>query len=279
MECIVRDRRAYAYTGGKPFDPALPCVVFIHGAQHDHSVWALQTRWFAHHGWSVLAPDLPGHGRSAPLPRADGSDGPLTSVEAIADWVVALLDAAGVSRAMMIGHSMGSLVALETAARHPARISRLALVGAAYPMKVSETLLDAARNNEPRALEMINAWSHSTIAAKPSAPAPGFWLQGANLRLMERQRPGVLLNDFAACNAYAGGEEAAARVTCPALAVLGAADLMTPVKAGRALAARIAGCHVEVIPRCGHALMTEAPDALRVALAEFAAAEPAATPG
>jgi pimeloyl-ACP methyl ester carboxylesterase len=58
----------YAYTGGKAFDPTLPCVVFIHGALNDHSVWTLLARWCAHHGYSVLALDLPGHGRSAGLP-------------------------------------------------------------------------------------------------------------------------------------------------------------------------------------------------------------------
>ena len=46
---------AYAYAGGKPFDAGLPCVVFIHGAMNDHSVWTLLARWFAHHGHSVLA--------------------------------------------------------------------------------------------------------------------------------------------------------------------------------------------------------------------------------
>lgn len=270
MELVVNQRAAYAYTGGRPFDAQLPCIVFVHGAQHDHSVWALQTRWFAHHGWGVLALDLPGHGRSEPALRADGSVGPLATIEALANWIAAAIDAAGVARATIVGHSMGSLIALETAARHPSRVERIALVGAAYPMKVSDALLEAAQNDEPRALAMINAWSISTIAAKPSAPAPGFWLHGSNLRLMERQRPGVLLNDFAACNAYAGGEDAASRVQCPALAVLGGADLMTPLKAGKALAARIAGCRLCVIPRCGHSIMTEAPDTLREALAAFA---------
>ena len=219
MELIVQGRRAYAYTGGKPFDPRLPCVVFIHGAQHDHSVWGLQTRWLAHHGHGVLAFDLPAHGRSEGVLRDDGTYGPLADIETAADWIAAALDAAGVVRAFVVGHSMGSLIALETAARHPARVARLALVGSAYPMKVSDALLDAARNDEPRAYAMINAWSHATIAAKPSAPAPGFWLHGANLRLMERQHPGVLLNDFTACNAYAHGEEAAAAVRCPTLEI------------------------------------------------------------
>ena len=111
MKLTVQGREAYAYTGGKPFDPALPCVVFIHGAMCDHSVWTLLARWFAHHGHGVLAPDLPGHMRSA---------GPaLASVEAMADWLLALLDEAGVARAALVGHSMGSLVALAAAARAP----------------------------------------------------------------------------------------------------------------------------------------------------------------
>ena len=91
MKLTIHGRDAYAYTGGKPFDPALPCVVFIHGALHDHSVWTLLARWCAHHAYSVLAPDLPGHMKSA---------GPaLESVEAMADWVLGLLDAAGVKQA------------------------------------------------------------------------------------------------------------------------------------------------------------------------------------
>lgn len=104
MKLIVDGHEAYAYTGGKPFDPALPCVVFIHGALNDHSVWTLLARWCAHHGYGVLAVDLPGHGRGAGLP--------LTRVEAIAAWLHRLLDVAGVHQATLVGHSMGSLIAL-----------------------------------------------------------------------------------------------------------------------------------------------------------------------
>lgn len=272
MDFIVNDRRAYAYTGGKPFDASRPCIAFVHGAQHDHSVWGLQTRWFAHHGYSVLAFDLPGHGRSDMPLLANGQTGPLDSVEALADWVAAALAAVHASPATLVGHSLGSLIALEVAARHPTRVSKLALVGTAFPMRVSDALLDAAAHDEPRAYAMINTWSHSTIAAKPSAPAPGFWLHGANLRLMERQVPGVLRTDFAACNAYIGGEAAAALVRCPTVAILGGADVMTPAKSGRALAARIAGSTVVDVPKAGHALMSEAPDAVREALANFASA-------
>ena len=150
MQQIVHGHPAYAYTGGKPFNAALPTAVFIHGAQNDHSVWVLQTRYFAHHGFSVLAVDLPGHGRSEGVP--------LESVEALSDLLLALLDAAGVSKAILIGHSMGSLIALEAAARAPEKTLAVALVGMAYPMKVSPALLDAARDREQDVIDMVNIW-------------------------------------------------------------------------------------------------------------------------
>jgi len=268
MELNVQGRKAYAYTGGKAFDAALPTVVFIHGAQHDHCVWILQSRYLAHHGQAVLALDLPGHGRS------EGP--PLASVEAIADWVPRLLDAAGVRQAALVGHSMGSLVALDCAGRYPARVSRIALVGAAYPMRVSPELLDATKNDEPLAQDMVNIWSHSAYAHYPSNPGPGFWVVGENLRLMQRQKRGVMHVDFAACNAYAAGVERAAQVQCPALLVLGKRDVMTPARAGRDLAKSIKDARVVEIGGAGHALMAEKPDDVLDALIGFL--EPAATP-
>jgi pimeloyl-ACP methyl ester carboxylesterase len=254
-------REAYAYTGGKPFDASLPAVVFVHGALHDHSVWTLLARWFANHGFAVLAPDLPGHSRSA--------GPPLGSVEALADWLLALLDAAGVREASLVGHSMGSLVALEAAARAPQRAKRLVMIGTAYPMAVSPALLESARGDPFAAIDSVNAFSHSTLAAKPSHPGPGMWLHGANRMLMRRvqsgQRDGNLfLTDFEVCNRYAGGLEAAARVACPATLVLGERDQMTGPKQtariAQALRARTA-----TLP-AGHALMTETPEALLAAL-------------
>ena len=178
MDFDINGKRAYAYTGGKVFDPNLPTAVFIHGAQNDHSVWILQTRYFAHHGYSVLAVDLPGHGRS--------HGEPLASVEAMADWLNALLDQARVTSAIMTGHSMGSLIALEAASRSPTRVKGVALVGTAYPMKVSPALLETSRDREQQAIDMVNLWSHSTLAQKPSAPGPGFWVHGGSQRLMQR---------------------------------------------------------------------------------------------
>jgi pimeloyl-ACP methyl ester carboxylesterase len=259
----VDGRKAYAYTGGKAFDPSLPCVVFVHGAQHDHSVWILQSRYLAHHGYAVLAVDLPGHGRS---------DGPaLNSVEAMADWTIAMIRTAGCGQAAIIGHSMGSLIALDAAARHPDQVSRIALVGAAFPMKVSDALLEATRNDEPRALEMINLWTHSAVTHRPGNPGPGFSVFIENLRLMQRQAPGVLYNDFKACNDYQTGAQSAAQVRCPALFVLGERDQMTPPRAARGLIDAIADTQVVTVPRCGHALMAERPDAVLDAIKPFLA--------
>ena len=269
----VNDKRAYAYTGGRPFDASRPTIAFVHGAQHDHSVWILQTRYLAHHGWSVLAFDLPGHGRS------EGE--PLTTVEAIADWVLAALDAAGVARAMIVGHSMGSLIALDAAGRAPDRVDRIALVGSVFPMPVSDVLLDAARTDEPRAFDLINRWSHHSLYDPPSCPGPGFSIWHQNRRLMERQKPGVLLNDFSACNDYQAGFERADALACPVLFVVGKRDMMTPPRAVRPLVERCtkaltgrglpAPAMVE-IPECGHALMAEKPLAVLEALRGFAPA-------
>lgn len=261
----VQGSPAYCYTGGKPFDPALPSVVFIHGAQNDHSVWALQTRYFAHHGFGVLALDLPGHGRSAG--RA------LESVEAMADWLLALLDAAGVASALLVGHSMGSLVALESSRRAPDRIKGLALLGTTYPMKVSDALLETSRSDEQRATDMVNIWSHASIAQKPSCPAPGFYVMGGARRLMQRMsqlNPEHLFHtDFAACNAYANGEAAARAVTCPVLFMFGAKDMMTPPRSTRLLTGAIA--HGKIVSvDAGHSLMAEQPDAVLDALYAFA---------
>lgn len=267
MKLQVQGRAAYAYTGGKPFDAALPCVVLVHGALHDHSVWTLLARWFAHHGHAVLAVDLPGHGRSEGPPPA--------SIEAAADWLLALLDAVGAKRAAFAGHSMGSLIALEAAARAPERATHLAMIGTAYPMKVSDALLATARERPLAAIDMVNAFSISTIAAKPSYPGPGMWLHGSNRALMRRTLAGrtgldpaagvnLFEHDFRLCDRYAHGLEAAAAVRCPVSFVLGDRDQMTSPKVTRDIAAALEA-RVVTLPS-GHNLMAEVPDGLLGAL-------------
>ena len=270
MQIDVQGHPTYIYTGGKKLTPdALErekVIVFIHGAQQDHSCWTLQTRWFAHHGFSVLAPDLPGHGKSGGQP--------LPSIEALADWIAALFDALKIKQARLVGHSMGSLVALEFNIRHPQRALRTALVGNALPMPVAPVLLDAARDNEPKAAAMINAWSYSASGQFGGNTVPGLWLLGVNQRLMERQRRGVFHTDLNACNAYSRTLDTLSTITTPVLIVAGSQDRMTSPRAARAVQSAIPGSTLIVIEGSGHALMAERPDALLDSLIGFLA-----TPG
>lgn len=269
MELTVNGHTTYCYTGGKAFDAALPTAVFIHGVLNDHSVWALQSRYLANHGWNVLAIDLPGHCRSA-------GEAPST-VEEAAGFVAALLDAAGVTRAALIGHSWGSLIALEAAAQLKDRVSHLVLVGTAFPMKVSEALLESSLHEPMKAITMINVFSRSTLAAPPSALGPGTWVYGSamalNRRVLASNRTVNLFHrGFKACDSYANGEAAIAQITCPVLFILGAQDQMTLPKAAQALISKAheAGKNVQVATLdVGHHQMTEAPEATLAALRDF----------
>jgi pimeloyl-ACP methyl ester carboxylesterase len=269
MYLQVNGANTYCYTGGKPIDPAQPTVVFIHGVLNDHSVWILQSRYFAHHGWNVLAVDLPGHCKSEGEASA--------SVEAAADFIAALLEAAGVQKVALVGHSWGSLIALEAASRLKDRVTHLALVGTAYPMKVSPALIEASLNEPEKALTMVNMFSRSTLAAPPSALGPGTWVYGTNMALGRRVlRSNATVNvfhrGFVACDRYANGEQAVAQITCPVLLLLGAQDQMTQPKAARGLfqAAKGAGKTVQVVNLLvGHNQMTEAPEAVLATLRDF----------
>ncbi|MBG9386458.1 alpha/beta fold hydrolase [Caenimonas aquaedulcis] len=269
MELQVNGRKAYCYTGGKAFDAAKPTIVFIHGVLNDHSIWILQTRYMAHHGWNVLAVDLPGHCRSE-------GEAPST-VEEAASFICDLLDAAGVQQAALVGHSWGSLIALEAASRLKQRATHLVMVGTAYPMKVSDVLLDASRDEPMKALKMINVFSRSTLAAPPSALGPGTWVYGAGMALGRRvlasnTHTNVFHRGFVACNSYANGEAAIAAITCPVLFLLGSVDQMTQAKAAQLLigVARESGKTVTVRALdVGHHQMWETPDSTLFAIRDF----------
>lgn len=249
----------YAYDAGVPRRDGATTVVFVHGAGEDHAVWALQSRYFAHHGYDVLAVDLPGHGRSG--------GAALATVEAMADWLDGFLAESSPARVALVGHSLGSLVALETAGRSPARIVRLALLGCAVPMPVADVLLDAAREHPPAAFDMINIWSHAS--ALGGEPVPGVWQMGVTRRRLERTRPGTLAIDLAACHGYATGLAAAARVQCPTLLLCGERDQMTPVASSDSLLAALRSGRRRVVPGCGHSMMAERPDAILDELRAF----------
>jgi pimeloyl-ACP methyl ester carboxylesterase len=265
MYLDVNGHKTYCYTGGKPFDAAKPTVVFVHGVLNDHSIWILQTRYFAHHGFNVLAPDLPGHCKS------EGE--PPQSVEEAAGFIIALLDAAGIKTAALVGHSFGSLTALHAASTAPQRVTHLALVGTAAPMKVSPALLDNALNQPMKAIDMVNTFSHSTLAPPPSSLGPGTWLYGGSKALMKRvlasnSRVNLFHRGFKACDDYTGGEAAIEKVQCPVLFILGKNDAMTLPKMAAPLQAKAKNGKT-VMLRAGHQMMTEAPEGVLSALKDF----------
>jgi len=244
----------FAYTAGHAFDKAKPTMVFVHGAGLDHSSFLLQSRYFAYHGWNVLAVDLPGHGRTP------GS--PISSIKGMAEWVC---KAVAAEKFSLVGHSMGSLVALECAARVPARVERIALIGTAYPMKVGEAFLDAAKRDHYDAFDMHTIWGHAAQAPLGGDPTPGMWMYGDTQARLERLAPGVLYNDLKACNDYVLEGD----VSCPALFILGKRDVMTPPRSAKSIQEKIPGAKTVLADFSGHALMAEAPDATLDALIDF----------
>jgi pimeloyl-ACP methyl ester carboxylesterase len=258
MQLSVNGIDTFVATGGREFDASLPTVVLVHGAGFDHTTWALHSRWFAHHGYGVLAPDLPGHGRS--------SGTPLPAIADMADWIAALLETGGAAKAWLVGHSMGSLIALETAARHPAKVTALSLIGTAAPMTVGPDLLKAAEANDHSAIDMISIWGLGFQAELGGSLAPGLWMHSGAQRVLENCRPGVLFNDLSACNAYQGALAAAAEITVPTTIILGERDMMTPARAAKALAAALPNSRTVVLPGAGHMMMAERPEELLAAL-------------
>ncbi len=252
MKLNVDGRIVFATTGGTPFDPTKPAVIFLHGAGFDRTAWRLQTRWFAHHGRSVLAVDFPAHG---------WSEGPaLTSVAAMADWTARLIEAAGLKQAALVGHSMGALVALDCAARHSDKVRALGLCGVAAEMPVHPEMLDSAEANTLKVRELMTFWGIGNALHKGGMLSPGLWLRQESLAVLSGNEPGVIHTDLAACNAYKEAPARAAAVTCPTVLVLGDGDLMTPAAKAKPLAAAIAGSKTVVIPQCGHFMMVERPD-------------------
>src|SRR6202030_1932626 len=258
MQLSVNGIDTFVANGGREFDTSQPTIVLLHGAGFDHTIWALHSCWFAHHGFGVLAPDLPGHGRSfAP---------PLATIADMADWTAALLDAAGAAKARLVGHSMGSLIALETAARHPAKVTALSLIGTAATMTVGPDLLKAAEANDHDAIDMVSIWGLGFQAELGGSLAPGLWMHSGAQRVLEQCRPGVLFNDLSACNAYQHALTAAAQIAVPVTLILGEHDMMSPVKAGKALAAALSNSRTVVLPGAGYMMMAERPDELLAAL-------------
>lgn len=247
----------YGTGSGHP-DTDAPGIVFVHGAGFDHSVWVMPARYFARHGYRVFAPDLPAHGRSL--------GAPLGRIEDMADWLVKLIVQESAAPVALVGHSMGSLIVMNCAARYPELVSRVAMLGASSPMPVGAVLLDAAADNDHAAIDMANTWSHSTPGRLGAAQTPGLSNYNSGERWLERMAPGVYHADLAACHAFAGATDLGGK---PGLLICGDADRMTPLRAGLAVAGSLHDVQTVVLQGCGHAMLSEQPNQVLDALAAF----------
>lgn len=260
----VDGRQANAATGGVEPDGTSPVVLLIHGAGMDSTVWQQQTRFLAHRGLQAVAVDLPGHGRS------EGD--PLTTIQDMADWVARFAEAGGLHPAAVVGHSMGSFVAMELARRRPELVTSLTLMGAANAMPVHPELLSSSADRLDHAAALMAAWGHGKAAHVGLNPTPGLWMIGGARALVETSNPGALTTDFTACMNYAEAEEAAAAVTCPVHLIIGQEDKMTPPKATATLASAISTDLLTTVtlPGVGHSMMIEDPRSVRRVILEAA---------
>ena len=247
MELQVSGDNTYAATGGKDFDNSLETVLFIHGSGLDHRSWALQTRWFAYNGYSVLAPDLPGHSLS------DGK--PLESIEEMGLWLADFLDAAGVESAHVVGHSQGFLCALELARQATKKVKTLTGIGTAGAIPVNPTLIEAAQESAGKAAEMLLQWGFGHRSHLGMSAVPGMQPIAIGRQIMSKNPLAV---DLQACANYLNGDEVASTLDVPSHLIFAGQDRLTPLKAGKVLAEKLKSKY-SVIEDYGHMLPIEAP--------------------
>lgn len=259
MYLEVRGQKTYAATGGKTFDPSLPTVMFVHGSGLDHRSWALQTRWFAYNGYSVLAPDLPGHSLS------DGEA--LESIEEMGAWLADFVRASGARKLHAVGHSQGFLDVLELALAAPDLLKSITGIGTAGAIPVNPALIDAAAKSAGDAAEMLLMWGFGPDAQYGISAVPGMQPIAIGRQIMAKN---PLHRDLVACANYDNGSEVARRIEIPSQMILARKDRLTPLRAGLAFAEEL-GAKVTVIERFGHMLPIEAPRQTLHALRELIA--------
>jgi len=259
MYIKVDDNKTFFSNGTGNLKPEQPGVVFLHGAGMDHSVWVLPSRYFARHNYNVFALDFPGHGRS------EGE--PLTSIDAMSDWVSKAMGELYVADCAIVGHSMGALVALNFAARYPEQTRVLALLGPSTPMSVTDGLLTAARDNHHDAIDMANTWSHSSFGHMGGNENPGLCMTMSGQRLLEKAKKDVFFTDLDACNEFTNGDKLAGQITADTLVIIGEQDRMTTAVNAQDVANKITNSRVIRLNPCGHSMLSEQPNAVLDALA------------
>jgi len=231
---------------------ARPPVILIHGAGGTHLYWPPQVRRLQ--GQRIYALDLPGHGRSEGVGRQ--------RVEDYSQAVVDFMRASRLRAAVLIGHSLGSAIALALAKEHPRRVLGLGLLGAGARLRVAPAILDAAGNptTHRAAVDLITQRSYSVRASTR--------LKELASERMAETRPTVLHGDLLACDGFNVVGQLG-EFTAPTLILAAADDQMTPLKLSEELREEIHDARLEIIPEAGHMLMLEQPARVADALGRF----------
>ena len=257
MNIVVDGVNIFVATGGCVFDPKKPTVVFVHGSGLDHRSWALQARWFAFHGFSVLAPDLPGHSLS------EGE--PLKSIESMGKWLVKAIKHSGAENVHLVGHSQGFLVALEAAILLEDKLKSLTAVASASAIPVNESLVDTAQKNTKEAADMLLRWGFGSRSHSGSSAVPGMQPIGIGRQIMSSN---PLAEDLLACNKYKNGINCAKNIKAPSNVIVATEDKNTPYKFGLELA-ELLGAETITVSGAGHMLPIEAPKSTLDAIKSF----------
>jgi len=257
----VNGKKAFATTGGKPFDNSKPVVVFLHGSGLDHTFWGLHSRFFAFRNYSVLALDLPGHSHSA--------GPPLESIEEMGEWLHSALEAVGADNISIVAHSQGCLYALEYVSKHPGKVRSVSFIASGLATPVNPALIDNARNKPEAAIAMMVGWGFGAAGHFHQGPIPGNSMLAGGRKTMRRNVPNELASDLVACDAYKNGKAAAAMISGPIQVILAEKDRMAPRKAGMQLVEHLQNPQLTIIKGSGHMIPLEAPDESRQLLRDF----------
>ena len=242
-------------TSGKDIDKNKSTILLIHGSGLTHIVWSLHEQFYVSQGFNVLSVDLPGHGNS---------EGPsLDSIEAISDWIKSLMKKIDISKIIIIGHSQGSLVAIDFSSRYPELTEKIILVAGSNKMPVNQDLIDLAEAGDEKAVLLMMKWGYEGSKA---------FIGGNPVKKIvnsARDIREVLAVDLKACNNYKNGEEAIKNINCPTLCIFGDLDKMVPVKVGLKMSEQIKNSETKIISDCGHMIIFEKAFEMRKLVKEF----------
>jgi pimeloyl-ACP methyl ester carboxylesterase len=252
--------KTYINTGGKNIDTDKTTLCFIHGSGQNHISFVQQSRYFANKGYSVIVPDLPGHGFS------EGT--PCSSIKENAEWIFDLFKELNLNDIVYLGHSQGCLTGLELNKNHPKLLKGITFIAGSNTIPVNQFLIDLASKDFKKAYRMMVTWGHGKDGAMFTSNMPGHALIGEGFNIMNMNNEKTLKIDLEACNKYDDGVDASKKINIPALAVLAKFDQMTPLKSGKKFTDLLNNCELKILD-CGHFLQAERPKELNKFISSY----------